>query len=509
MRLLFVISHGLYLRNYGSLIRALAAAGHDVIVAKTSDKDVNDNGLHRLASDHCGVTVVRAPNRSGWWWASNDPLRAVRDYLRYLEPHYAGAEKLKDRAARRIPRLARAVFEGSGLARIRAVRRGLARLLSIVEQATPVDPAAAQWLAELRPDAVVLTPLIDFDYVQLDFLKAALARGVPSGLLVASWDNLTSKGGILLQPDLVTVWNEHQRWEAEAMHGVPRERIVVTGAQLFDQWFDMVPQQDRDAFCAQVGGLNPEQAIILYLCSSSFVCPDEVAIVRRWLADLRTAADARVRHANVIVRPHPSHAQQWHGVKLDQTGGVTCIWPPGGDSPTDIDRQRAYFDNLFHAAAVVGVNTSGFLEAAILGRPTAVLATPETAATQTGTLHFRYLQDVGILLHASTPQDHLRQLACVIGNCATTRQTTRAFVERFLRPHGLDQPALPFVIDAVTELGRRPHRAPASVPWWAWLVRAMVVPVGVAVRGSYKARLARRPAAAATPTGAGHGRTNT
>jgi hypothetical protein len=39
-------------------------------------------------------------------------------------------------------------------------------------------------------------------------------------------------------PDKVIVWNATQRDEAERFHGIPAERVVVTGAQCFDQWCD-------------------------------------------------------------------------------------------------------------------------------------------------------------------------------------------------------------------------------------------------------------------------------
>ena len=78
---------------------------------------------------------------------------------------------------------------------------------------------------------------------------------MPCALMVASWDNLTCKGAIQVTPDLVTVWNAFQHREAEAMHGVPRERIVVTGAQLYDQWFAMRPAYGWARYETPVKGL--------------------------------------------------------------------------------------------------------------------------------------------------------------------------------------------------------------------------------------------------------------
>ena len=58
--------------------------------------------------------------------------------------------------------------------------------------------------------------------------------------------------GILLRP--VTP----ERAEAVEMHGVPAERVLVTGAQCYDQWWERRPSRSREAFCRRVG-LGPDR----------------------------------------------------------------------------------------------------------------------------------------------------------------------------------------------------------------------------------------------------------
>ncbi len=57
------------------------------------------------------------------------------------------------------------------------------------------------------------------------------------------------------------------------------------------------------------------------------------------------------------------------GVDLSEFGKVV-VWPRGGAVPVDDERKRDYFDSLYHGDVVVGVNTSGFIEAGIVGRRT-------------------------------------------------------------------------------------------------------------------------------------------
>jgi hypothetical protein len=287
------------------------------------------------------------------------------------------------------------------------------------------------------------------------------------------------------------VWNEQQKHEAVALHGIPADRIVVSGAQLFDHWFDMAPSSSREAFLRRVGNLHPARPLVLYLCSSSFICEEEAASVRQWISALRRSPDPLVSSANVLVRPHPAHAQQWSGVDLSDLAPV-AIWPRGGEVPMDAERQQAYFDSLYHANAVVGVNTSGFLEAAIVGRRSLILRTPRSAPTQEGTLHFHYLLADGFLLHAADMPTHVTQLGRVLRGGDAADAPLQRFVRRFLRPHGLDRAALPRVVEAVEQLVRVGSTRPMGSPWWAWLVRAAAAPLAVLVAPRYRAVLARR-----------------
>jgi hypothetical protein len=73
-------------------------------------------------------------------------------------------------------------------------RRNLASLLALMEATIPSDTAIEAFLQAERPDAVLVTPLINFGSYQADFVKSAQALGIPVGFPVFSWDNLTNKG---------------------------------------------------------------------------------------------------------------------------------------------------------------------------------------------------------------------------------------------------------------------------------------------------------------------------
>jgi hypothetical protein len=447
MRVLFVMRHPGYVRNFAPVLDELASRGHDVHVgfeaptARWLDGDPLEPLYERHAKLSSGALPAVGRTRRSLLARG---LRSSRDYLRYLDDAYRDAPRLRERAGRRVPRAVKS-FPG---VRFRTVRRVLAGGLSSVERRVPANAAVVRYLDEQRPDLVLVTPLLALGSPQVEYVRAAKRRDLPTALAVASWDNLTNKGVLHELPDAVIVWNDAQREEAVRLLGVPGERVVVTGAQCYDHWFTQRPSSTSDEFCRRVG-LASERPFVLYICSSPFVAADEVSFVRRWLEALRGAAPP-VRDAGVLVRPHPQNAAQWADVELD--GAV--VWPPAGDDPVDDAGRADYFDSMAHAAAVVGINTSGMIEAAVVGRPVLTVLADEFAGSQRGTLHFDHIAGEQGMVHVARDLDeHVEQLAgALAGRLDDVRRA--AFVGRFVRPRGLDSPATPRFADALEELCR-------------------------------------------------------
>src|SRR5690349_14153645 len=184
----------------------------------------------------------------------------------------------------------------------------LRSLLALMEDTVPSDAGIDAFLRGEAPDVLVVTPLIKIGSRQPDFVKSARTLGIPTVYPVFSWDNLSTKGLIHVQPDHVLVWNERQRSEAVDMHQVPAERVVVTGASRFDEFFAMRPATSREEFCA-AHGFDPRQPIVSYLCSSEFVSGHEPEFVERWAEEVRRAPE--LKGCNLLVRPHPRRQHPW------------------------------------------------------------------------------------------------------------------------------------------------------------------------------------------------------
>lgn len=470
VRILFSLLHPGYLRHYGRPIRILAGRGHEVHVALGRlEKDPGDFRLiEELVAEHPTVTYGLAPARarSDGWRRLAWLVRGLTDLARYGDPRYADAPALRRRIAdkfhwridySRAPKvlkgpLHRAVDREATGADAGRSEKTLARLRKL-EAAIPTSRRIDRFIAEQRPDALVASPVIEFASSQIEYLKSARKLGIRTGIGVASWDNLTGKGLLRFVPDRVFVWNDVQRGELEDMHWIPRDRIVLTGAQRFDEWFDRTPTLSREDFAHKVG-LDPARPYVLYLCSSPFIAPDEVSFVRRWAGAIRGGSPA-VRDVGLLVRPHPQNGRQWEGVSLGEFGNA-AIWPRLGAQPDAGEARADYFDSLAHSACIVGINTSGLIEAGIVGKSVLTVLDPDFAGTQAGTLHFQYLrwENGGLLRVAADLPEHLGQLEQALAGGADDARQIAEFVQRFCRPGGLDRDAATLVADGIEELAR-------------------------------------------------------
>jgi len=221
-----------------------------------------------------------------------------------------------------------------------------------------------------------------------------------------------------------------------------------------------------------------------------------VPFARRWMAALRGSGNPLLRDAAILVRPHPFNCDSWEHADFSEFG-PSAVWPRQRYTPAAESSRDSLFDSLYYSAAVVGLNTSAMIEAAILGKPVLSLMTGDFAGTQEGTLHFRYLlpENGGFLRVGSTLEEHAAQLADVLRDPGATRAQTLGFVRHFLRPHGMDRPCTPILVEAFERIAAAGSRTAESEGVGTRLLRVAVAPVAVTMRAAD--RLARFNAAKA------------
>jgi hypothetical protein len=448
-----------FLRPFPSVVRLLSERGHEVVIGFHRHKwaagthDLVDE-LAALPGVHVEAEEVRPQGRDSWHELALD-IRSSVDYLHFLQPRFE--DTYRARAERRAPRPALAARRLPG-----PLRRTLISGLRLAEASLPTSAEIEAYLRRWQPDVVLLTPYMALRTVQPDYLRAAQALGLPTAILVTSWDNLTSKSLIDPAPDRLFVWNEHQRREAAELHGVPAERVVVTGAQSFDGWLGW-EARPRDEFLGAVG-LDPARPYLLYPCSAPWTKQSEAAFVERWIKGFR-AARPELADVGVLVRPHPKRPEEWRGADLSALPN-TVVWPAEPRLPTDLGSKADYFDSIYHSAGVVGLNTTAMIEGGLIGRPVFTILADEFRAAQGGTLHFRYLLEVGggLVQVAHDFDEHAAQVVAAIADPERAAARAQAFVGEFVRPHGLDAPATPVFVRELERLGElarpRPKRTP-------------------------------------------------
>ncbi len=180
---------------------------------------------------------------------------------------------------------------------------------------------------------------------------------------------------------------------------------------------------------------------------------------------------------------------EWKSIDLGQFENVARY----GSNPMDASSREDYFESLFYSRAVVGLNTSAFLEAAIVDRPVHTILAPEFAENQTGTLHFHYLLQVGggVLQTSTSFQEHHAKLAASLRRSPTAPGTNPRFVQEFIRPRGLRTPATLVFCDAVDELSTLPIPRPERTPPRLLLLRWAVYPVFRVLQRAYGTDLFR------------------
>jgi hypothetical protein len=475
-------------RMYEPVLRDLASRGHQIHLALGRAEGLGwDTALHNLLQDHPSITwSYLSPPTATFWAETAKTIRLWADYLRYFHPAYDRTPVLKARAGQHLPPRLVAI---SNRPRFRELgpRQRLLRLLRTLEQALPPIPEIEQELRRRRPDLVVITPLVYLGSSQFEVLRTALRLGIRTAFAVGSWDHLSSKALIRDMPHRVFVWNDTQKQEAVELHGVPSDRVVVTGAQCYDQWFGRRPSRTREEFCRRVG-LPADRPLILYVCSALFWgSPIEAEFVRRWVQSLRESEHRELREAAVLIRPHPARMDEWHAIDLTPFEHVSLY----GSNPVDAASKDDYFESLFYSSALVGLNTSAFLEGAIVDRPVHTVLLPEFQENQEGVLHFHYLFSVGggVLQAGRTFGEHHEKLAQSLRD--PRPHSGQQFVRDFIRPHGLERAATPVFCDAVDDLLRLPAPAAQPTPLRFVMLRWALYPALRALRLAFGAELFR------------------
>ena len=259
-------------------------------------------------------------------------------------------------------------------------RRGQDVLLGLLRRVLRASAPElyAEEFARWRPDLVLGTRVLTMSgprthssprYLDRHLLLSAARRGVPSMVLVSSWDNLTTSGFFPVDVDRITVWNDIMKDQAVRIHGLDPARVDVTGAPQHDT-YAAGPYTPRDEFWRSFG-LDPQRPVVVYTTGTSGTIPREPEVVARLEAGMRAEVGpdlqllVRVHQLDQVERYHEVAARP--GVVFDHAGRP----PVGAFHDRDFDQAalRHLADTLRHADVVVNAASSISIDAAAVGTP--------------------------------------------------------------------------------------------------------------------------------------------
>lgn len=493
LRVLFVMRRLSYLIFVKSTLELIVDRGHELtlLLEEAPEAEAERAWLEQMESRPNFRCIVEDQ-------FANDPargpaihIRRAHEHLRLKEARYADRSfHQKRKSAEQSPDWI-LDMDRRGLLRTRAARQLLLSVVAPLDRAMPLPSRPARFVRETAPDVVVVLDHGRPGSLHSAYVQAAREEAIPVALWVASWDNLTTRQRTRTLPNQLFVWNEWQVREAIDLHGFPPETVVTVGAPSFDDWFTREPRDPR-AFKERVG-LDPERPYILWTGGALHPAErTEAQFARDWLSELRSLTDPLARTIGVMLRPHPLRLREW--LATDYSDFANVVVYPGREmaSPLDPDRRADYFDSMYHASVVVGVNSSAMIESAIIGRSVLSILEPEFHHSQEGTFHFSYLleENGGPVRTAQSLDEHFDQLRQALqGGDEASRPQTQAFVERFVRPRGLDRPSTPIAVDQIEDLADRAVTAYRDTAWVrllrqtvrAWL-RVGQIPAAVRLR---------------------------
>ena len=225
-----------------------------------------------------------------------------------------------------------------------------------------------------RPDVVVVTRVLKFSW-DYPVMKRAHREGIPTIILVASWDNLTSKGFYSEGADRLIVWNAIMKQEAIDYYDFPPEKILIAGIPRMDAAFKRQDPMSRREFAAR-HNLDPEVHIVTYTTGSlSFATtrryprPTEPLIIERLAGAI---ADGTIPHAQLLVRLHPQadpsefrHLMEDSAIRWQVPGVRTAFH----DRLLSREEERVFRETLAHSDVIVNIASTITIDAAVFDTP--------------------------------------------------------------------------------------------------------------------------------------------
>lgn len=210
-------------------------------------------------------------------------------------------------------------------------------------------------------------------FYDLPWMLAAEQLGIRRAIWIRSWDNITSKIGILPDADVFLVWSQLMADDLKRYYPEYADReIIIVGAPQFDRQLkasDVIPRKE---FCTQMR-LDPDRPIVLHSTGGPHICPREHLIIQEVQEALQSFNGAQ--KPQLLVRLHPYF---WNtDISVYENVHGATIWPRredvlkmvAGTSTGLFDDYQIMISSFYHQAVNVNVASTVTLDSAIFNRP--------------------------------------------------------------------------------------------------------------------------------------------
>ena len=266
-------------------------------------------------------------------------------------------------------------------------------------------PDILQLAQRERPDFFV-PPSGVFDYLTDDVLYVADQLSVPTVMLVAGWDNISSKGFLYRHPTVLGVWGEQSKQHAVDVQDSDPERADVIGAPHYEKYRPL-KETDKRSLRAALGVPDESPLVLLGGGVREF---DETQL----LLDIEEGIEnGTLPPMHIVYRPHP---YRW---ARDEDDFFKYAWQHVTMDPSMIESYQAhkegrrystvyqvdYLEKLYRACAcLVSPMSTVLLEAMLFGMPVLAIAFSDgkhhwSADKGAQMVHFKEMYDVpGIII---------------------------------------------------------------------------------------------------------------
>ena len=218
-----------------------------------------------------------------------------------------------------------------------------------------------------KPDLFVASFTFEPD---VHYLREAMNRGIRTVGIVKSWDNMTSKSRMAVEPDVLIAWSPDMKDQAIRYHSISEDRIKVVGTPQFDVHFNHGGGcTSRSEFLESLGA-DPAKKLIVYCPEPKWTYSDADNL--RLIHEVISAPDFPYP-AHIHVRNYPKSERDYSG--LERELGVTSE-RAGTDVPSMADgfdqtmAQAEHMSELMHHAdLVIQVSSTIVLDASCHDTP--------------------------------------------------------------------------------------------------------------------------------------------